>query len=199
MHCLEFRPSHAQWMTERWSSVEWSMLNPNCHPLLRLHHTGIENVSYDYMHCKHLGTDKIVYASAMFLLAFDILADDPETNFAAIWAYMEQWYKANSINRHFSSMKLALICNTRSPHATCPKIRGKAVEVRNLGRPLLSLWQRTMQHDNTQHQQIELLLRSSVRMEEIVDANRGKYRYSIFTGDATATDTPTVDRRTTYL
>ena len=179
MHCLEFRPAVAQWMTERWSSAEWAALRPDRHRLLRLPSIGIENVSYDYMHCKHLGTDKIVYGSALFLLSFDVLADTPEANFATIWAYMHQWYKDNSVHDHFTAMKLSLICKLRSPHSTCPKVRGKAIEVRNIGRPLLSFWQRSMNHDCMQHRQIELLLRSSVRMEAIVDSNRDKYRHSV--------------------
>ena len=81
----EFRREHAEWMQALWSSEEWAIMHPHRHALFKIPGVGIENIYYDYMHCKHLGTDKVVYGSIMFLLCYDVMGGNPETNFAALW------------------------------------------------------------------------------------------------------------------
>ena len=79
------------------------------------------------MHSKHLGTDKVVYASALHLLVFDLMGGaDAAENMDVVWAAMDKWYKDNGVDRdsRFTTLRLGMICNVRAPLAKCPKLRG---------------------------------------------------------------------------
>ena len=69
----EFRPGEAGWMTEVWVNSEWRLAHPERHELFRLPGIGIQNVFVDWMHAKHLGVDKLAYASVMHILCYEIM------------------------------------------------------------------------------------------------------------------------------
>ena len=69
----DFRPGHAAWMEEVWTNREWLETHPERHELFRLPGIGIQNVFVDWMHSKHLGVDKLAYASVMHILCYEIM------------------------------------------------------------------------------------------------------------------------------
>lgn len=69
-----------------------------------------------------------------------------------------------------------MFSNTESPHMHYPKLKGRAAELRHLGRPLLLLWRKWMDRGDIQHKQIEIALDCSARMEEIVSGDLDKFR-----------------------
>ena len=69
----EFRPEHAGWMGEGWTNPEWIAAHATRHELFHIPGIGIENVFVDWMHAKHLGVDKLAYASVMHILCYEIM------------------------------------------------------------------------------------------------------------------------------
>lgn len=173
----EFRTGQAEWQQECWTNNEWKEAHLDRHPLLSLDGVGIENVFPDHMHVKHLGCDKYNYASVIHLLCFELMPDDPATNLDVVWAEIVEYCKAHGITDRYRHMKMGLCWKPRAPHASFPKMRGKAIEVRNLGEPLLSVWTSKMDRSNTLHQQVAFMLRCSVKMETMLKENREFFRY----------------------
>ena len=87
------------------------------------------------------------------------------------------YYRARKIGDHFMHMKLSLFCKPRTPHAYFPKMRGKAIQVRNLGPPLLAVWSARMDAASVLHQQVAFVLRASVKLEDMVNEHSNLFRY----------------------
>ena len=173
----EFRAGAAEWQEESWTSSEWREAHPEAHPLLSLPGVGIQNVFADWCHSKHLGCDKQNYGSVFYLLCYDLLPGDPATNLDVIWGEILQYCRDHNIGDRFRQMKLSLFTKPRTPLAAFPKMRGKAIEIRNLGQPLCHVWASKMDVTNMLHQQIAFMLRCSVKLENTLKDNRQLFRY----------------------
>ena len=161
-----------------WSNNEWYAARPDRHRLFRIMGIGVTHVQYDWMHCKHLGTDKVVFASVLHILVFEVMGgDDPAANVDTLWGRIDKWYSDNKIDHEvrYRMLKLSMICNVRAPFAKQPKLRGNAIQVRNLMRPLADIWSHYMDPASDAHKQIALLLKSSIRLEEMLDVHKHLY------------------------
>lgn len=173
----EFRDGLAAWQSECWTNAEWREAHTDKHPLLSLPGVGIENCFPDHMHVKHGGCDKFNYAGTIYILCFEVMPDDPASNLDIIWEECVEYCKNRGIKDRYRQMKPALVWNTRAPHLHFPKMRGKMVEVRNLGEPLLHVWSARCDPANVVHQQITFMLRCSVKIERMLKDHRHLYRY----------------------
>ncbi len=173
----EFRDGEAEWQLEFWTNAEWWEAHTDRHPLLSVTGVGIQNCFPDHMHTKHLGCDKFNYASVLHVLCYEVMADDPATNLDVVWEECVAYCKLHGIKDRYRQMKPALVWKVRAPHANFPKMRGKAIEVRNLGEPLLHVWSARCDSTNILHQQITFMLRCSVKIEAMLKEHRGLFRY----------------------
>ena len=65
-----------------------------------------------------------------------------------------------------------MFCSSEEPHDTMPKLKGRAIEVRNIIPALKAIWQKYMNAEFKHHQAVLLGLASSARMDEILDLYR---------------------------
>lgn len=100
---------------------------------------------------------------------------EPDANMAAVWDRLLHHFRELGIADRYRQIHIGMLCQRSRPNSKFPKLRGKAVELKNLGAPLLCVWVEYMNHDSVVHRQIRLVLQSSVRMEEIVAENRHLY------------------------
>ena len=70
----------------------------------------------------------------------------------------------------FGDMKIGMFSNK-----TQPSLRGKAGEIRDLGPVLLQIWQAYMNSNLQVHRQIEIVLRGSCHLDEIINANKDDF------------------------
>ena len=59
-----------------------------------------------------------------------------------------------------------------------PQLKGRAAEIRHLGRALFNVFVTYMSADNREHRFIKMGLEASVRMEDILDSTVGQYTLS---------------------
>ena len=173
----EFRAGRAQWQAECWTNAEWRAIHPDAHPMLQLDGVGIQNVFPDWMHTKHLGCDKMAYASVMHVLCYELLPGTPQENVDMTWAECLAFYREHRIRDHYRHMRLSLFCKPRAHLAKFPKMRRKAIEVRNLGPPLLKIWTARMDAGSLLHQQVAYMLRCSVKLEDMLREHKALYRF----------------------
>ena len=96
---------------------------------------------------------------------FVVLTGSPDDNLAEVWGRIKSWYHDNGSRGHYSNMHIGMFTQRRSPNSTYPKMRGRACEIKMLGRPLLAVWQRYRDVTSVVHGQIRLLLKYSVELE----------------------------------
>ena len=119
---------------------------------------GVSILSFypDWMHCKHLGIDKHLLGSCLYVLVHYILPDAPDANLAVIWRDIEFFYdQLQSENRY------GLMRQTMFTGKSQPKLKGKAAEVKDLGAVMVLVWQKHMNPSLRIHQKILLVLQGS--------------------------------------
>jgi len=117
---------------------------------------GVSILSFypDWMHCKHLGIDKHLLGSVLYVLVHHILPDDVEANLAVLWRDIEQTYKDLGTDNRYGHMRQTMF------HAKSqPKLKGKAAEVRDLGPVMVKVWQKHMNPNLLIHQKILVVLK----------------------------------------
>ena len=63
-----------------------------------------------------------------------------------------------------------------------PELKGRAAEIRHLGKPLLAVWEKHFRPNNKEHRLVRLALQASVGIEHVLDVAQG----DIVLGDAAA-------------
>lgn len=93
-------------------------------------------------------------------------------NMQALWTMIEAEYKARGDREGYSYIRLSMFCFSRNPNTKYPKLKGRAVEIKSLGPVLLIIWKRLMDRTCDVHQNIKIVLKKSVRMDEILSQHK---------------------------
>ena len=120
-----------------------------------------------------MGTDAWFYGSVLFMLCYSVLPGNPGDVLERIWTEMKAWYSFHRVVDHFGKLKMSMFHDPAEPHAKFPKLKGRAIEMRNLGKPLLECWMKHSDPANMQHKQIGLALKASCAIEDVLTANKG--------------------------
>ena len=170
----EFREAFCQWKNNEWSASNWLAGHPTHCVIFDLDGVSIDTVFADWMHVKHLGTDMYVFGSVLFMLCFTILGGSPDANVEKVFERLQAYWQAHpsTSTTKYQQLSIAMFCKTRTPYAQFPKLRGRAAEVKSLGPALLHVWSESMNPASTQHRQIRLLLKTSCRLEDMLDEHR---------------------------
>ena len=138
------------------SDADWVQLVFNKHsyalargaegyPLMRPSWMNCCGVWPDKMHTKHLGCDKYLAGSTLWLLAFEILDGSPDENVAFIWSEIKAFYTAHSYSRRkwstFKTLRLGMFTSVQNPFANFPELKGKAAMISHVMPALLSILQ----------------------------------------------------------
>ena len=82
--------------------------------------------------------------------------------------------EGSSLVEHYG----ALTWNMFGRSSDFPKLKGRAIWVRNLTPALLHVFKEVMVHDNTQHRLIRLCMERLKAMDEVVEANKSEFTFS---------------------
>ena len=103
----------------------------------------------------------------------------PDENITAVWDKVRTYSTEMGIKDGYRNMHIGMFCMRSRPNFKFPKLKGRAVEVKNLGPPLLKAWIDYMDHGSTVHRQVRLLLQCNVRMEEILSDNKDRNKLPV--------------------
>ena len=93
----------------------------------------------------------------------------PEANLKTVWGFIEDYWKDNPVQDHYSTMKLSMFLNLEAPHERMPKLKGRAIEVRNLMPALMHAWKHFMHPSQKPFELIVLTgLQASCKLDEIL-------------------------------
>ena len=89
-------PGQCDWEATVWTKEAWEAAHPleDRHLLMQLPGVTMLNYYPDHMHCKHLGTDPVLYGSGLKYMVYHMLPGTPEANLDLVWAGIKAEYKA---------------------------------------------------------------------------------------------------------
>ena len=127
------------------------------------------------MHIKYLGCDQYLFGSILELLVSFILPLSPDENLKAVWQALQQAYKSLRTPQQVQYRYLnRLSMFMRSGYA---KLRGKAAEIRHLGKALYVVWLKFHKKDLQIHRDIALVLKLNCAMETLIEDYRTEYSF----------------------
>ena len=170
----EVHPERSAWLAERWTAPAWAAAHPNVPKIFTLPGVTIDTVCIDWMHCKHLGVDSYMFGSALMMLTHPVqghqmMPASPADNMQSLWCDLKRYSREMSIEGGFGEIRTSMFL----PAERFPMLKGKAGEIKALGRPLLKAWELKMSRGNKQHRLVRLALQSSVDLEVILDRSAG--------------------------
>ena len=182
----DFRIAGAAYIATVWTSdALWMAARPNRHWLFRLVGVGISALAADWMHDKHLGTDKYFYGSVLDLLCYHYLPGTPEENLDAINALIKAYNTSQGLSDVFQN-----ICLNMFHHGDdFPQLKGKAAECRMLGPGLLHAFTSLVHRPEPLHMSyVRLALSCSCFMEQVISVTSDHFTMpqNVYTGFANA-------------
>ena len=110
----------------------------------------------------------MLYGGVLTLLVMYMLPDTPDANLRRIWIHICRLYDELDIKHRYGNLKATMF-------ATRGKLKGTAAEVRHFGHVLAELWKHYWNSEKDLHKQIELCLRLSSHMEQILDKHHDAF------------------------
>ena len=171
-NCInEFRENVATWMGACYNIADWPLRDTTTVALFKIPGVSILTKMPDFMHSKHLGTDMYFYASVLWMLCYQLLGNSALTNLETVWTELQRFAKRNGI-KTYSNMRQSMFTNPLAPHGQFPRLKGRAAEIRALGKPLAHVWEMYRNPTDMQHTQVSLALRKNIAMEDILEDNK---------------------------
>ena len=106
------------------------------------------------------------HGSVMWLLCHVIMPDTPERNLAALWGEIQRLYVRFGIANRYSGMRMTMFKTSSQP-----KMKGKAAELRDLGKVMVELWRQHANLDLHINMEILAILQGSAHMDQILTDN----------------------------
>ena len=162
----DFRPT-AGWRAHQWTYESWrSWPGRSRNQLFTLPGVSALNVHLDWMHSKYLGIDQFTFGSCLALLTCTGMV--PGSEQAALdtcWKFIQDFYREHKTKVRFGYLnRLSMFLR----QSGCPKLRGKAAEIKHFVYPLLSLWELYMNSGLKLHRQIRLMLKTNAHLEDLL-------------------------------
>ena len=144
-----------------WHTGEWRDEHRACMALWRF--VEIEDLHYDLMHTKHLGTDAYFLGSVLAYLIDFKMEREPAENLKQLWAAIKTAYQDLKTTNQFSNLTLTMFRAGSNPF---PCLKGKASEIRHL---VPAMEKVSNQFLNRQNPQEELMIRG-LQLSRGIDA-----------------------------
>ena len=92
------------------------------------------------------------------------------------------YYSDKELNTpsRYQNIKLSMI----SKAGEFPELKGRAAEIRHLGKPLLAVWNKHFHAGNREHRLVRLALQASVGIEDVLDVAQGDFVLGDAAGNA---------------
>ena len=170
----DFRPD-ADCFARTFSANRWRRFwHGRIHILFTLPGVSILTAQIDLMHVKHLGSDKYMYGSVLYLLCNHIMSlPSPLENLKQIAREIRTYYRLNHTQVRYRYMnRLSMF----TPKNGFPCLRGRAAEVKHFGKALEATWRRHMTEGREIHDKIALMLQMNNQLETILDRHKGNFK-----------------------
>ena len=148
--------------------MSWSRIAfPDPHYIFQLDCMSSWNIEPDELHIIHLGASPLLLGSCLWLLVFEILPGDAQTNMDTVWATLFQSYKKHKVNKQYSSIHIGSSCDPKAHTKHFTKLKGRGTEMKDLVTPMVDCWE-TREACNYDHKLVLSFLRVQAQMQHIL-------------------------------
>ena len=166
----DFRPT-AAWIMAIYTAWQWANSGWARCGLFECPGVNVLSLHPDWMHVKHLGIDKVLLGSTLWVLVNWILpGDDAAAKLSVIWHDIVRIYREDNVSTRYGQLKMTMFTTGNTP-----KIKGKAGEIKCLGPVLVKVFQAYMNPELTVHVKILTMLRLSAHLDSIIDKNAAEF------------------------
>ena len=159
----DVRPS-AGWIGRCYTAASWTAAHPDPLELFLLFFVTTATINPDWMHVKYLGVDQYLFASALKILTHHHLPNDPDVNMALVMRHLKEYFNDNNVRNAYQLITTRMYCNKDTP-----KLKGRASEIRHLGKALHHVFNLLMDHGDTLHKEIKATLKLNTMLEDKLD------------------------------
>ena len=169
----------APWIQKIWTPSTWEAWvdKSPCKLFAHTKHLTACSVQSDWMHAKYLGVDMVTFASILWLCMYVVGPDSPNENLQAFERHLKEFYKNNRVDSRYSHFNTFRFFQNQKGL----KLKGKAAQIKEFGRPLLSFWEKLHNEELRVHKLILVYLKLNVKLENILDDNKKEIYLSDFT------------------
>ena len=169
----------APWIQKIWTPSTWEAWEDKspCKLFAHTKHPTACSVQSDWMHAKYLGVDMVTFASILWLCMYVVGPDSPNENLQAFERHLKEFYKNNRVDSRYSHFNTFKFFQNQKGL----KLKGKAAQIKEFGRPLLSFWEKLHNEELRIHKLILVYLKLNVKIENILDDNKKEIYLSYFT------------------
>jgi len=164
--------ARAKWRAFCYTPASWAAAGWNKCKLFDIPGVSVLSLYPDWMHTKHLGCDKVMLGSVLWLLVKWLIPGScDEERLNILWNLVLRIYQVRNTENRFGTLRLSMFTSGKAG----PKLKGKAAEIKDFVPVLHIVWQQYSDCNLDLHKKIELLLRMSYHMDDIVDAHSADF------------------------
>lgn len=162
----DFRLGACEWVGHQWHTSSWRLWpGKPSNALFGVPGVTALNVCYDYMHCKYLGTEQVLFGSCLYIHCNYCMDGSPEENVLVLWDKLKSFQKSSSVRHPCKFLgRTSMFTRKKGPH----KLRGKAAEISCFGPAMLHLWELCCDKEDPWHKKIGIMLKLTNRCEDII-------------------------------
>eukprot|EP00438_Fugacium_kawagutii_P008066 Skav236194 [mRNA] locus=scaffold1795:12591:13328:+ [translate_table: standard] len=123
-------------------------------------------LALDWMHCKYLGHDMLVFGSCLSLLVNFVMVGSPQECLQRCWHDIVEYYNTNQVPIRYKYLNRLSMFERKG--GAYPKLRGKAAEIKYLAGPMLFVWEKYCNQNLQVHRDILLYLKLNFQVEEML-------------------------------
>ena len=127
----------------------------------------------DTMHTKHGGSDAYLYGSVLKYIVKDLMPSANEKeNLSVFWTQLKDSMKNDCSSNRFADLTLTMFDNGNDRF---PILKGRAAQIRHLGRPLLECFRRICDASRRVDRIIIKAMEASVAIDDVINETIGHY------------------------
>ena len=155
---------NAEWISKIYTLLQWQMENLDECILFSVIGVSVYSLYPDWMHVKHLGVDKILLGSVLWILINWVLPESAEANLVVVLKHINEIYAQDRVKNRYGNIRQTMFTAKAGP-----KLKGKAGEVKDLGPVMHKIWLKYYNKELDLHKSIEYMLRVSAHLDKILD------------------------------
>ena len=170
----DFR-ENAPWRDLVWKAEDWRVWEGRSKsPLFDSDEFTPWLLSLDWMRCKYLGYDQLVYGSILALLVHFVMAHlgTPLECLQILWRDIQEYYVQTSTPCRYRYLNKLSMFMRKAPQY--PKLRGKAAEIKYFAGAMLHVWTKYASSKLHIHKTITTYLKLNLEVEELLILHRDK-------------------------
>ena len=106
----------ADWKKRLYTAEQWKAMGRAIHIMFAdWDFISQHNIEWDELHIIHLGTNKELLGSILWMLIYEIMVNSPLDNMDELWEFIQDYYKEANTPVNYSDINIRMFCDPKKP------------------------------------------------------------------------------------